>query len=54
MPEAHDGLTGSFEGVPEAHDGQSAFSFRVAFSEDIGISYKTLRDHSFTVDKRRK
>ena len=49
VPEAHDGLTGSFEGVPEAHDGQSAFSFRVAFSEDIGISYKTLRDHSFTV-----
>ena len=48
VPEAHDGLTGSFEGVPEAHDGQSAFSFRVAFSEDIGISYKTLRDESFT------
>ena len=48
VPEAHDGLTGSFEGVPEAHDGQSAFSFRVAFSEDIGLSYKTLRDESFT------
>ena len=48
VPEAHDGLIGSFEGVPEAHDGQSAFSFRVAFSEDIGISYKTLRDESFT------
>ena len=41
-------LTASFEGVPEAHDGQSAFSFRVAFSEDIGISYQTLRDESFT------
>ena len=48
VPGEHDGLTGSFEGVPEAHDGQSAFSFRVAFSEDIGISYKTLRDESFT------
>ena len=41
-------LTASFEGVPEAHDGQSAFSVRVAFSEDIGISYQTLRDESFT------
>ena len=41
-------LTASFEGVPEAHDGQSAFSFRVAFSEEIGISYQTLRDESFT------
>ena len=41
-------LTARFEGVPEAHDGQSAFSFRAAFSEDIGISYQTLRDESFT------
>ena len=41
-------LTASFEGVPEAHDGQSAFSFRVAFSEEIGISSQTLRDESFT------
>ena len=41
-------LTASFEGVPEAHDGQSAFSVRVAFSEEIGISYQTLRDESFT------
>ncbi len=42
-------LTAQFEGMPEAHDGQSAFSFQVAFSEDIGISYQTLRDESFTV-----
>ena len=42
-------LTGQFEAAPEAHDGQSAFSFHVAFSEDIGISYQTLRDESFTV-----
>ena len=41
-------LTASFEGVPEAHDGQSAFSFRILFSEPVGISYKTLRDESFT------
>ena len=42
-------LTANFEQVPEAHDGSSAFSFRVAFSEDIGINYRTLRDESFTV-----
>ena len=42
-------LTARFEGLPEAHDGEEAFRFRVAFSEDIGISYKTLRDDAFTV-----
>ena len=42
-------LTASFTGVPAAHDGETAFSFRVAFSEAVGISYKTLRDESFTV-----
>ena len=42
-------LTASFEGLPEAHDGESAFRVRVAFSEDIGISYTTLRDDAFTV-----
>ena len=42
-------LTASFEGVPEAHDGESAFHFRVAFSEDIGISFRALREDAFTV-----
>ena len=42
-------LTASFEGLPEAHDGETAFRVRVAFSEDIGISYVTLRDESFSV-----
>ena len=42
-------LTASFEGMPEAHDGESAFTFRVAFSEDIGISYQALREDAFTV-----
>ena len=31
------------------HDGQSAFNVRVEFSEDVGISYVTLRDESFSV-----
>ena len=42
-------LTARLEGVPEAHDGETAFRFRVAFSEDIGIDDQSLRDHSFTV-----
>ena len=41
-------LTASFEGVPERHDG-SAFRFGVAFSEDIGISFRALREDAFTV-----
>ena len=42
-------LTAAFEAMPEAHDGQSLFRFRVAFSEDIGISDRSLRMHAFTV-----
>ncbi len=42
-------LTAAFESLPESHDGEDAFRFRVAFSEDISISYKTMRDASFTV-----
>ena len=41
-------LTASFEDVPAAHDG-TAFTFRVAFSEDIGISFRSLREDAFTV-----
>ena len=42
-------LTGGFEGVPAEHDGSTPFTFDAVFNSDIGISYKTLRDHSFTV-----
>ena len=42
-------LTASFEGMPEGHDGQSLFRFRVAFSEDIGIGFRSLRRDAFTV-----
>ena len=42
-------LTASFEGMPEAHDGAGAFTFRVAFSENIGISYRSLREDAFAV-----
>ena len=49
-PETGPALTASFEGLPEAHDGEDAFHFRVAFSEDIGIGFRSMRDDSFTVD----
>ena len=42
-------LTAEFRDMPESHDGETAFRFRVAFSEDIGIGYETLRDESFRV-----
>ncbi len=42
-------LTASLEGMPEAHDGSGAFRFRVAFSENIGISYRSLREDAFAV-----
>ncbi len=42
-------MTASFEGMPAEHAGQGSFSFRVAFSDGINISYKTVRDASFTV-----
>ena len=47
-PESDPGppLTASFSGVPAEHDGESAFSFRILFSEAIGISYTTMRDES--------
>ena len=49
-PETEPALTASFEGLPEAHDGEEGFHFRVAFSEEIGIGFRSMRDDSFTVD----
>ena len=44
-------LTAQFLGTPASHDGQSEFIFELRFSETPrrGFSYKTLRDHAFTV-----
>ena len=39
-------LTASIHDEPDRHDGQTAFTFRIAFSEGVSISYKTFRDHS--------
>ena len=42
-------LTAAFAAVPAAHDGERAFRFRVAFSEPIAISYRSLREDAFAV-----
>ena len=42
-------LTASFEGMPAEHRGEGGLRFRVAFSEDIGISFKALREDAFRV-----
>ena len=44
-------LTASVHDAPESHDGQSVFTFELRFSETPkdNFSYRTLRDHAFTV-----
>ena len=42
-------LTASFQDVPGTHDGETPFTFRVAFSEDIDIGLPALREDAFTV-----
>ena len=34
--------------APASHDGSSEFTFEIEFSEEFGLSYKTLRDFAFT------
>ena len=42
-------LTASFQGLPSQHDGETAFSFRIAFSEEIATDEEEFRDHSVEV-----
>ena len=42
-------LTASLENPPGSHDGESAFTFELRFSEELSVSYQTLRDRAFTV-----
>ena len=42
-------LTASFQDMPDTHDGETPFTFRVAFSEDIDIGLPALREDAFTV-----
>ena len=42
-------LTVSLEATTESHNGTDAFTFELRFSEEVKLSYVTLRDHAFTV-----
>ena len=42
-------LTAGFQDAPDKHLGTGVFTFLIAFSEPISISYKTLRDDSLEV-----
>ena len=43
-------LTASFSELPAAHDGSSAFTFELTFSEDVGgLSFRTLKFGGFDV-----
>ena len=46
-------LTAAIHDAPESHDGEKRFTFDLRFSEELGtgFSYKTLRDHAFTVTR---
>ena len=42
-------LTVSLESSPESHNGTDVFTFQIRFSEELKLSFKTLRDHAITV-----
>ena len=42
-------LMASIHDAPSSHDGETDFTFELRFSEELPLSYKTLRDHAFTV-----
>ena len=42
-------LTGAFEGLPQAHDGETAFTFRIVFSEAVSVTPEAMRTRVLTV-----
>ena len=42
-------LMASIHDAPSSHDGETDFTFELRFSEELPLSYKTLRDQAFTV-----
>ena len=44
-------LTADFDGLPDSHDGENPFSFRIEFSEDINVTAEDMRDHVLEVDR---
>ena len=43
-------LTAAFEGLPEAHDGETAFTFRLVFSEAVAVTPEAMRTRVLTVE----
>ena len=46
-------LTAEFLRMPAEHDGERAFSFGLAFSEEVKLSFRTLRDVALRVGNGR-
>ena len=44
-------LTAAFHDLPDSHDGSTTFTFRVLFSEDVGISYVNMRDDALSLSE---
>ena len=44
-----DPLTASFSNMPASHHGSSAFTFDLAFSENVKAGYERIRDDVFNV-----
>ena len=49
VAQASSPLTVSLEKAAASHNGTDVFTFEIRFGEQFGLSYKTLRDHAFTV-----
>ena len=46
-------LTASFDGAPSEHDGEGAFSFGLTFSEEVKLSFRTLKESALVVENGR-
>ena len=42
-------LTAEIRNVPESHNGQNAFTFRILFSEPVTVGYQALKEDSFEI-----
>ena len=49
VTDVNEPLTASVSGAPTTHDGATAFTFELHFSENVDIGFETLRDDAFDV-----
>ena len=45
-------LTAEFQGLPEAHDGETPFTFRIVYSEAVSVTPEAMRTRVLTVEGR--